>query len=30
MIKNNLDNISIFLGGKETIGKGLVRMKVIL
>jgi len=27
--KKNLDNISIFLGGKETIGKGLVRIKVI-
>jgi CRISPR-associated protein Cmr4 len=27
--KKNLDNTSLFLGGKETIGKGLVRIKVI-
>jgi len=29
IIRKNLDNISVFLGGKETIGKGLVRIKVI-
>ena len=27
--KENLDNTSVFLGGKETIGKGLVRIRVI-
>jgi len=29
ILRKNLDNISVFLGGKETIGKGLVRIKVI-
>ncbi len=27
--RKNLDTTSIFLGGKETIGKGLVKLKVI-